>query len=56
MVIVRLSGNRLLARFLIRRVLPVLAGIATVGFTAGLLDGRAVIAIAGFGCLGSAWP
>ena len=52
MVIVRLSGNRLLARFLIRRVLPVLAGIATVGFTAGLLDGHAVIAIAGFGCLG----
>ena len=52
MVVVRLSGNRLLARFLIRRVLPVLAAIATVGFTAGLLDGQAVIAIAGFGCLG----
>ena len=52
MVVVRLSGNRLLARFLIRRVLPILAGIATVGFTAGLLDGEAVIAIAGFGCLG----
>jgi fucose permease len=52
MVIVRLSGNRLLARFLIRRVLPVLATIATVGFTAGLLDGQTVAAVAGFGCLG----
>jgi MFS family permease len=52
MVVVRLSGNRLLARFLIRRVLPILAAIATAGFTAGLLDGQAVIAIAGFGCLG----
>ena len=52
MVVVRLSGNRLLARFLIRRVLPILAAVATVGFTAGLLDGGAVIAIAGFGCLG----
>jgi fucose permease len=52
MVIVRLSGNRLLARFLIRRVLPILAAIATVGFTAGLLDGQTVTAVAGFGCLG----
>ena len=52
MVVVRLSGNRLLARFLTRRVLPILAAIATVGFTAGLLDGQAVMAIVGFGCLG----
>jgi len=52
MVVVRLSGNKLLARFRVRRVLPVLAGIATAGFTAGLVGGATVTAIAGFGCLG----
>jgi len=30
----------------------VLAGIATAGFTAGLVGGATVTAIAGFGCLG----
>jgi MFS family permease len=52
MVIVRLSGNRLLVRFQPRSILPVLAAIATVGFTAGLLGDRTVSGIAGFACLG----
>jgi MFS family permease len=52
MVIVRLSGNRLLVRFQARKILPVLAAIATVGFTAGLLGDRTVSGIAGFACLG----
>jgi MFS family permease len=52
MVIVRLSGNRLLVRFRPRSILPVLASIATLGFTAGLLGDRTVSGIAGFACLG----
>ena len=49
MVIVRLCGNRLTARFQSRRLLPVLAAIATAGFTAGLLSGTSAGGIAGFG-------
>jgi len=52
MVIVRLSGNRLLSRFRRERLLPALAAVATAGFTAGLLAGGSVAVIAGFGCLG----
>jgi hypothetical protein len=52
MVTVRLSGNRLLSRFPRRRLLPALAAVATIGFTAGLLGGRSATVIAGFGCLG----
>jgi hypothetical protein len=52
MVVVRLLGNRLTARFPSRRMLPALAGIATVGFTAGLLGRTAGAAIAGFAFLG----
>lgn len=52
MVIVRLSGNRLLARFKVRTVLPVLGVVATVGFSAGLIGDRGVIVIIGFACLG----
>jgi MFS family permease len=52
MVVVRLSGNRLLARFRARQLLPVLAAIATAGFTAGLVGGDSVTVIAGFACLG----
>ena len=52
MVIVRLSGNRLARRFRRERLLPALAAVATVGFTAGLLAGRSAAVIAGFGCLG----
>ncbi len=52
MVIVRLCGNRLTARFQSCRLLPVLAGTATAGFTAGLLSGTSAGGIAGFGFLG----
>ncbi len=52
MVVVRLSGNRLLTRFPLHRLLPVLAAVATAGFAAGLLGGRPGTVIAGFGCLG----
>jgi len=52
MVLARLSGNRLLSRFRCERLLPVLAAVATAGFTAGLLAGGSVAVIAGFGCLG----
>ena len=52
MVTTRLSGNRLLARFGVRRLLPVLAAIATVGFAAGLAIGLPAAAVVGFGCLG----
>jgi MFS family permease len=52
MVVFRLSGNRLLARFSARWVLPVLAAIATVGFILGLVGERDVSTIAGFACLG----
>jgi len=52
MVMVRLSGNRLLARFTPRTALPVLAAVATIGFVGGLLGHRGTTAILGFGCLG----
>jgi fucose permease len=52
MVIVRLSGNRLLSRFRRERLLPALAAVATACFTAGLLTGGSAAVIAGFGCLG----
>jgi len=52
MVLVRLSGNRLLTAFPGRRLLPALAIVATAGFAAGLLGGSTATVIAGFGCLG----
>ena len=52
MVAARLSGNRLLARFRPDRLLPVLALVATVGFTTALMLDRPLAAIVGFGCLG----
>jgi hypothetical protein len=52
MVIARLSGNRLLGRFTVPSVLPVLAAVASAGFTAGLAVGTGAAAIAGFACLG----
>ena len=52
MVLIRLSGNRLLSRYPSRRLLPALAAIATTGFIVGLLAGGAAAVIAGFGCLG----
>jgi MFS family permease len=52
MVIIRLSGNRLLSKFRARRLLPALAAIAAAGFAAGLLGGTSLTVIAGFACLG----
>jgi MFS family permease len=52
MVIVRLSGNRLLRRFTPSRLVSVLAAVATAGFAAGLAIGRPAAAIAGFVFLG----
>jgi fucose permease len=52
MVTVRLAGNRLLGRFRPDRLLPVLALVATVGFSTALLLDRPLAAIVGFGCLG----
>jgi MFS family permease len=52
MLTVRLAGNRLLTRFPRRRLLPALAAVATIGFTAGLLGGDSATVIAGFGFLG----
>ncbi|MCU1697643.1 MAG: transporter [Mycobacterium sp.] len=52
MVTVRLAGNRLLGRFRPDRLLPVLALVATVGFTTALLLDTPLAAIVGFGCLG----
>jgi len=52
MVVVRLSGNRLLIRFRPASILPALAAIATIGFCAGLVGNRGIAGIAGFGCLG----
>jgi len=52
MVTVRLAGNRLLGRFRPDRLLPVLALVATIGFTTALLLDTPLAAIVGFGCLG----
>jgi MFS family permease len=52
MVAVRLSGNRLLARFRPDRLVPFLALVATAGFTTALLIDKPLAAIVGFGCLG----
>lgn len=52
MVAVRLSGNRLLARYRPSFLLPVLATVATVGFSAALLVGRPIAALVGLFCLG----
>jgi MFS family permease len=52
MVTVRLSGNRLLARFRPDRLLPALAAVATGGFAIALVAGNLVAALIGFACLG----
>jgi MFS family permease len=52
MVVVRLSGNRLLSRFRPSRLISVLATVATAGFAAGLAIGHPASAIAGFVFLG----
>jgi MFS family permease len=52
MVTVRLSGGGLLTLAGPRRLLCLLAGVATLGMTAGLVSGDPLIAILGFGLLG----
>ena len=52
MLIIRLSGNRLLSRYRPDRLLPALALVATAGFAAALLIARPAAALAGFACLG----
>jgi MFS family permease len=51
MLTVRLSGNRLLARYRPDRLLPALAAVATVGLGTALLVGATVAGIIGFVCL-----
>jgi MFS family permease len=53
MAVVRLSGNRLVTRYTARRLLPLLAGVASLGFTVGLVIGRPVDALVGFALLGA---
>jgi MFS family permease len=53
MATVRILGNRLLTRFPLHRILPVLTGLATVGFAAGLLIDRPASVLVGFACLGA---
>ena len=53
MVGVRLGGNRLLARFTARRLLPFLAAAATVLFAAGLAVNSVPLVLIGFGGLGA---
>jgi MFS family permease len=53
MAIVRLSGNRLFTRFPANRLLPALAGLASVGFCAGLIVNRQLSVLIGFALLGA---
>jgi MFS family permease len=53
MVVVRLSGNRLLDRFKPSTLLPTLAAIASIGFGGALIVGRVPAAIVGFAVLGA---
>jgi len=52
MVVVRLAGNRLLDRFPARRLLPLLAAVATATFGAGLAFDSIPVALIGFAGLG----
>lgn len=54
MVVIRLSGDRLLARFGARRLLPTLALIGVVGFGGGLLLAQVATGLIGFLVLGFA--
>lgn len=52
MVIVRLFGNRLIARFPIEVLLPILTGVAAIVFASSLVIGTVPAAIIGFFILG----
>ena len=53
MVVVRLAGNRLVDRFAPRKLLPVLAGLATVLFAIGLAVANVPLVLIGFAALGA---
>lgn len=53
MVTVRLAGNRLLDKFSARRLLPGLAGLATVMFSVGLAVNDLPVVLVGFAGLGA---
>lgn len=53
MLTVRLLGNRLMTRFPVRAVLPVVAVAATVGLAAGLTTNRRASVLIGFACMGA---
>lgn len=53
MVAFRLTGDRLLIRVPKRTLLPALAAVATVGFSAALLVRTPWAGLVGFGCLGA---
>jgi predicted MFS family arabinose efflux permease len=53
MVAVRLSGNRVLARWPARSVISALAALATIGLGAALAAGQPVLTLVGFACLGA---
>jgi MFS family permease len=53
MVVVRLAGNRLVDRFAPRKLLPVLAALATVLFAVGLAVADIPLVLIGFAALGA---
>jgi MFS family permease len=53
MLVVRLSGNRLFTRFAAHRLLPLLAVIAMLGFTGGLVIASPASVLVGFALLGA---
>ncbi len=52
MVVVRLTGNRLLDRFSARKLLPALAGLATIMFLVALAVGSIPLTLIGFAGIG----
>jgi MFS family permease len=53
MLAVRLAGNRLFTKFAAHRVLPLLAAVATLGFTGGLVIATPVSTLVGLALLGA---
>jgi fucose permease len=53
MMTVRLLGNRVMTRFPVQYILPILAVVAIIGFAAGLAIDRPVGVLAGYCCLGA---